>query len=112
MSNKGHRSGGKFGGSHTTMIPLAEILADGIVKHPDVLKISPGHINAGLSSANGSRQVKVFDTQGGMRLRIKDNIACQEILVFTKNVLEIKRVIAQIARDKRVRFCIGESADE
>ena len=27
MGNKGHRAGGKFGGTHTTFIPLAEIFA-------------------------------------------------------------------------------------
>lgn len=112
MSNKGHRSGGKFGGSHTTMIPLAEVLVDSIVKHYSVTKISAGFIKAGLPSANGNRQMKIYDAQGGMRLRIRDNTTRQDVWVFTKGVQEITQILERVSLEKRIRFCIGESADE
>ncbi|PIX90267.1 MAG: hypothetical protein COZ29_00910 [Candidatus Moranbacteria bacterium CG_4_10_14_3_um_filter_45_9] len=112
MSNKGHRSGGKFGGSHTTMIPLAGVFVDSIVKRPCVTKISAGYIKAGLSPANGNRQVKVYDTQGGIWLRVRDNTTRQDVLVCTTDIPETKRVLHQVASKRRVRFRLGENADE
>ncbi|HCJ45733.1 MAG: hypothetical protein COZ27_00610 [Candidatus Moranbacteria bacterium CG_4_10_14_3_um_filter_41_65] len=112
MSNKGHRSGGKFGGSHTSMIPLAEVLVDSIVKYSYVSKISAGYIKAGLSPSNGNRQVKVYDAKGGIRLRVRDNTSRQDILVCTGNALETKRILCETATDKRVNFRLGENADE
>lgn len=112
MSNKGHRSGKKFGGSHTTMIPLAEVLVDSIVEHPFVTKISAGFIKAGLSPANGNRQVKVYDVKGGIRLRIRDNTTRQDILICTEDVLRTKDILEKVASIKYVRFCIGMNADQ
>ncbi|TRZ64175.1 MAG: hypothetical protein D4Q79_02175 [Spirochaetia bacterium] len=70
-NKKDKRSGGKYCGSHTTIIPAATIPADVAHGQPEVFKISLGFIKAGLSPANGQRRVKIIDIDGGVLLSIK-----------------------------------------
>lgn len=65
MSTKGHRAGNKFGGSHTTVIPLAAIFVDIAATDSEVSNITCGIIQAGLRSAKGQRRIKITDMQGG-----------------------------------------------
>lgn len=112
MSNKGHRSGGKFGGSHTSFIPLAEVLVDIVAGYQNVIKISAGFIKAGLPSVSGQRRVKLADIQGGILLSIRDNTSHQEVRVYTSDISETKRTMSQMIRERRIRLSFGEQADE
>ncbi len=112
MSNKGHRSGGKFGGSHTSYIPLAEVLVDIVAGYQDVVKISAGFIKAGLPSVSGQRRVKLADIQGGVLLSIRDNTSHQEVWVYTSDVSKTKRSMSQMIREKKIHLSFGEQADE
>jgi len=56
--------------------------------------------------------VKVYDTQGGIWLRVRDNTTRQDVLVCTTDIPETKRVLHQVASKRRVRFRLGENADE
>jgi len=112
MSNKGHVSGGKFGGAHTTMITLAETIANAIVKYPFVTKISPGHITSGLSPANGNRQMKVFEILGGVKLSVRGNTSKQDMFVYTEDIPKTKSVLRAMAEEKKIRFRFGMNADK
>jgi hypothetical protein len=99
MSTKSTRSGGKYGGNHTTMIPAACTVADITHACPYVKRISPGYIKAGLRSASGHRRVKITDDGQSILLSVRDNTSQQEIRVYTKNIQETKLAIARGARN-------------
>lgn len=85
MSKKLSRSGKKYGGSHTTLIPLAALACDTIDRHPSVSKIAPGFIAAGLSTVRGKLRVKVTYRTGGLLLSVRDNASRQQVHVYTDN---------------------------
>lgn len=109
MPSKGHRQGGKFGGSHTTIIPAAEIVADTAAQQDDVTNISLGVIKAGLPSVNGQRRVKITDAFPGLVvLSIRDNTAHQELRVFTRNPQATRLAIARAARNSGLHIAFGK----
>ncbi|MCR4275637.1 MAG: DUF2103 domain-containing protein [Candidatus Wolfebacteria bacterium] len=107
MSTKNTRSGGKYGGGHTTMIPAAIIVADIVERQPEVSRISPGILKAGLKSANGQRRVKISDWEGGILLSVRDNTTHQEVRVYTSNSHVTKLAIARGARNAGLHISFG-----
>lgn len=91
---KGVRAGKKYGGTHTTVVPAAGIVADIAHSCDAVTKISVGFIKAGLPSAKGRRTLKIKHEKGSLLLGVRDNITHQEIRVFATN---LKRAAAHIA---------------
>ena len=87
---KGHRSGDKYTGTHTMVIPAAAILADIANKQPEVTKISLGFIKAGLPSAGGVRRAKITERQGNLLIAVRDNTSQQEIAVYTPEMQKTK----------------------
>ena len=102
MSTKHSRSGGKFSGSHTTVIPLASIVADIAAKQPEVTKVTPGFIKAGLRSANGHQRVKITRKNSHILLSVRDNASHQELIVYTKDQQKAVVAIARGLRDARL----------
>lgn len=82
MSKKNHRSGDKYSGSHTTVIPAAGIICDVAYKCDAVTRIALGYIKAGLKSASGQRRVKMVDEGTAILLSIRDNTSHQEVRVY------------------------------
>lgn len=108
MSDKNHRSGGKFGGSHTTIIPAAGLLADVAVDQQEVSKVIPGFIKAGLKTVNGQRRVKFTDSQGSILLSVRDNASHQEMRVMTSDVQKTRLALARSARDSNMNILFQE----
>ena len=109
--SKHSRSGGKFTGNHTTLIPVATIICDIANACPSVTKITPGFIKAGLKSVNGQRRVKITEKDGAILLSIRDNASHQEVYVYAKDTQVAKLAIARGVRDIRlmkVCFAGGE----
>ena len=111
MSTKYTRSGGKFSGNHTTMIPAACIVADIAAAQTEVYNISPGFIKAGLKSVNGHRRVKITDDGNSLLLAVRDNASLQEVRVFTHNIQETRTTIARGARNKGLGISFGKGKD-
>ncbi len=99
MSNKHARSGGKYGGSHTTLIPAALTICDAAARCPHVTKISPGYIKAGLPPASGQRRVKITSDGAAILLAIRDNTSHQEVRVYASDHQEAKLALAKAVRD-------------
>ena len=112
MSTKGTRSGGKFGGSHTTVIPLAGTFVDIAANDPQVSNISCGMIQAGLGSVQGQRRIKITDIQGGVLLSVRDNTTHQEIRIYTRDTHTTKLKLSRAIRNYGIRLCFGKRADE
>lgn len=108
MSKKGHRDGGKFGGNHTTFIPLARVLVDVAAKEKEVTNISAGFIKAGLTSVNGQRRVKITDTVGGVFLSIRDNASHQEVRIYTTDIHKTKLALSRATRNNGIHLCFGK----
>ena len=107
MSNKYSRSGGKFNGNHTTLIPAACTVADVAEACPAVTKISPGFIKAGLKSVNGIRRVKITNDKLCLLLSVRDNTSHQEIYVYVNDMQKAKLAIAKGARTAGLNISFG-----
>lgn len=97
--SKHARSGGKYGGDHTTLIPAAIVICDAADRCPHVTKISPGFIKAGLRSVNGQRRVKITGDGGAILLSIRDNTSHQEVRIYTTDHQAAKLALARAVRD-------------
>lgn len=98
--SKYSRSGGKYTGNHTTLIPLAAIACDIASAIPEVTKITPGFIKAGLKSVSGQRRVKIVDENSHcIFLSVRDNNSHQEIYVYVTDIQEARTTIARRLRD-------------
>lgn len=111
MSDKNHRSGGKYCGSHTTIIPIAGLLVDMIVQQEEVIKIYLGFIKARLSPVNGQRRIKFTVDQGSLLLAVRDNTTHQEIRIYTSDVPKTRLCLARFARNKGIRISFKKSGD-
>lgn len=106
--SKDSRSGGKFSGNHTTLIPAASIVADIAHSCPFVTNISPGFIKAGLRSVNGQRRVKISDDGSSILLSVRDNTSHQEIHVHSKDMQATKLTIARGVRNAGLHVAFGK----
>ncbi len=98
--SKYSRSGGKYTGNHTTLIPLSATACDIASAIPEVTKITPGFIKAGLKSVSGHRRVKFTDeNEHCILLQVRDNASHQEVRVYVTNIQEARTAIARRLRD-------------
>ncbi len=110
--SKDSRSGGKYSGNHTTLIPAAAIVCDIAHACPSVTKISPGFIKAGLHSAHGNRRVKITDSEGSILLSVRDNTSHQEVRVYTSDMQAAKLAIARGAINANLGIGFGKKPDD
>jgi hypothetical protein len=97
---KGQRMGGKFTGSHTTVIAAATEIADIADACGHVTKIALGFIKTGLPSIKGLKRLKIQVAEGSLLITVRDNIAQQELRVYATDVDSTKRAIAKRALEK------------
>ncbi len=105
MPRQGHREGGKFGGAHTTYIPLAEDVADILNEDANITRISAGYIKAGLRPNGGQRRVKIAEIGGILELKVRDTASFQEVRAYVANsgVLHLTKLnLARKLRDRNI----------
>ena len=105
--SKYSRSGGKYSGNHTTLIPAATLLCDIADTCWSVTRISPGFIKSGLRSVNGQRRVKITERDGAILLSVRDNASHQEVWVYASDIQAAKLGIARGARDANLNISFG-----
>jgi hypothetical protein len=108
VSHQNHRSGGKYCGSHTTIIGAASFLTDIAVRQSEVSKITLGFIKAGLPPAHGQRRVKFTADQGSLLLSVRDNVSHQEIRVYSTDVSKTRLSLARSARNAGIHIAFQE----
>ncbi|MDO8664610.1 MAG: DUF2103 domain-containing protein [Candidatus Liptonbacteria bacterium] len=106
--SKDSRSGGKYSGNHTTLIPAAATLCDIANACPNVTKISPSFITSGIGSAQGKRRVKIIEDGGNILLSVRDNTSHQEVRVYVSNMHAAKFAIACGARNANLGISFGK----
>ena len=109
MGTKNSRSGGKFSGNHTTLIPAACVVADIAAACPGVTNISPGFIKMGLKSVSGQRRVKITEDGASLLLSVRDNTSHQEVRVLSKDMPATKLAIARGARNVGLNISFGKN---
>ena len=98
--SKYSRCGGKFTGSHTTLIELAVTACDIADRIPEVIKIAPGYINSGIRSINGRKRVKITDENAHcILLSVREKTSHQEIHVYVTDIQVARTTIARRLRD-------------
>lgn len=99
-TKKGARSGGKFTGSHTTVVPGAAVIADIADQCAYVTKIALGFIKGGLPPAKGLKRLKILTDTGSLLLTVRDNISQQELRIYTLDAEKTKSIITKGAREE------------
>ncbi len=110
--SKDSRSGGKYSGNHTTLIPAAALVCDIANACPSVIKISPGFIKAGIHSAHGNRRVKITDDGSSILLSVRDNTSHQEVRVYVSDMQTARLAIARGARNANLAICFGKRHED
>lgn len=105
-----HRSGGKYAGSHTSVIELGAWICDFAYKLPEVYRLSLGYISMS-SSGGGIRKIKIVDETGGVLLVVNQPGSAQEIRIYTNNRQTTKEAIARFIADNNITFQFGTTAD-
>lgn len=107
MSKHIKRSGGKFGGTHTTFIPAAAIAADVAASCQEVTNVSSGMINTARNKSGARKNVKIIDDAHGILLVVTDGAAHQEVRVYASDIQAAKLCIARGVRNARLSISFG-----
>lgn len=109
--SKNHRSGGKFGGDHTTLIDPAVILADAVNHQPEVTRIVAGFITPSKGGGASTQRVKIVDCPGGVLLTIRQSGTVQEVRIITKDPQATKLAVARAARNRGMQISFGKKEE-
>lgn len=107
MSKRHSRSGGKFGGDHTTFIHAAVIAADVAASCDAVTNISSGIISSPRGKSGNRRNVKIVDVDSGILLVVADGAAHQEVRVYATDIQGAKLCIARGVRNRGLSISFG-----
>ena len=99
MSTKKSRTGSKYGGTHTSIIPTAGVICDITNDCPHVKRISTGFIKAGLKPLRGQSRIKFKSDGKSLLLSIRGNTSHQEIRVYSNNIEITKTFIIEKAKE-------------
>lgn len=105
---KDSRSGGKYSGTHTTLIPAAAVVCDIAEQSSAVARISPGFIKAGLRSIGGRRRVKLTERDGAILAAIRDNTSHQEVHIYVHDMAAALRTIAAGAKKAQLQVVVAD----
>ena len=106
--SKSSRSGGKYSGSHTTLIPAAAFVCDLIEPCEAVTKITIGFIKPGLRPAGGNKRIKVTKNDSVIHVAVRGNISQQEFFVYPGNSFEdvIQIIRSRLKKKKGTNFSL------
>ncbi|MFA6424001.1 MAG: DUF2103 domain-containing protein [Candidatus Magasanikbacteria bacterium] len=90
-----HRAGGKYSGSHTTIIDAAEVVADTAAKLKEVSKIILGMIKVAPSK---QARLKITVVPAGLEVVVYGRISLQTIFVYTKDTKNVQSAIERAFR--------------
>jgi hypothetical protein len=110
MSTKNTRNGGKYTGSHTTIIEEAKRVCDIIEGIADVNKISLGIIKTKLPKLKGQGRVKITNEpdRGSIKLFIRGNLTGQDIFVYSSDSEKTATNLAKKLRDHQINICFSK----
>lgn len=103
-----HRDGGKFIGSHTTVLDTTGLIADIAAKRPEVTKINVSVMAMGKGVAGGQRRLKFSDAgPTTILVTVRQSRSVQELWIHSTDVRVTKLALARAARDRRIAIKFG-----
>ena len=106
MAGRISKSGGKYGGRHTSFIDLAGKLATTLEKDARVTKISPGLIKTGLSNISGDKRIKLLEQKSCILVRVRENISIQEFRIYGIEMKDMIDVVWEFTKKKRIELVL------
>lgn len=86
-----HRSGGKIGGKHTTVIDAARPVVDFLLKNVDVSSVTVGHIKMGIRASQ--QRIKIKEETGCLLIKVRGSASVQELRVFSQDLARVKATL-------------------
>jgi hypothetical protein len=108
-----HRQGGKYCGTHTSLLEPAERTCDFLEALKEVERISLGIIQMPHSrSRSGQMAVKILDERGCVLVKVLQHSSSQEIRVYMTQGAEqsVKLALAKFVRNNRWELRFGNHA--
>jgi len=106
MAGRINKSGGKYGGKHTSFVALAGELAVVLEKDDRVSKISPGIIKSGLPNVSGDKRIKLLEQKSCVLIRVRENISMQEFRVYGIGIEELISVVRKFTKNRRIEIVL------
>lgn len=107
MSKKNHVDGKKKKGKHTTIIDAAIRPVAIAKKMPEITGVAPGFIKTGLSSTRGGPSIiKIRSERTCILLCVRGNTSVQEIRLYSSNVLDTMKHIADELQKDGIQICL------
>lgn len=100
----------KLSGSHSTLIPVADILYQHLRHFDYIKKVGAGRIRAGLHSV--PTRIKIKDETGCILLVVRGPTVCQDIRIYALKPADAKLEIARFVRDRDWRLAFSGDSDE
>lgn len=89
--------------NHTSLIPIAVKVLEGIGKNNEITKISPGFIKAGLRSTGGKRRIKINKLNTNcILLSIRGNTSHQEITIYSEDIKKTSKALSEVATKNNI----------
>ncbi len=107
MSKLISRRGGKYGGDHSTFIPVAAIAAEVAASCSEVTNICSGVIDLPRGKGGSRRNVKIIDVEAGILLVVTAGAAHQEVRIYTSDTQAAKLCIARGVRNRGLTISFG-----
>lgn len=101
---KKHRGGGKFKGSHTTLVDIALRVVDIVERLDACTGISCGIVQSGKGVTGGTQKVKITKMSGGLLLTARQSRSVQEVRVYGPDVQELLEAVARSLRNEDIRI--------
>lgn len=83
-----HRSGGKIGGKHTTVIDASKPVVDFLLKNVNVTSVTVGHIKMGIRASQ--QRIKIKEETGCLLIKVRGSASVQELRVFSQDLRRVK----------------------
>lgn len=114
MSKLAKRSGGLFGGKHTTLLPIADIVLRTVErKCRHVKNICPGIILTGAGKSGGRKHIKFTYDDHWIQLKFTQGASHQEVCVYTDDPEELKKFIKEsLRKNNEVTVSYGDIRTE
>lgn len=87
------RMGGKFGKRHSSMTSQAVLVADAVVKMPEVKRVIHGVITPIRSATS---RIKFTEIPVGLKVSVYGKTAVQELFIYTADVKKVKQTLSSL----------------
>lgn len=98
--SKNHIASNKISGNHSTLINEAVVLVKAAVKIKEVRRVTPGFIQAGISSLRKyPASIKFTSGENYLKILVRGKSSVQEVHIYTSDVQNVIVLLSKIAEE-------------